>query len=57
MKSRQQGAQASNFLATPMFSINAADFIRHVTTLRLPSIYPWPEDASSSRQNLISSLT
>ena len=28
-----------------MFSINAADFIRQVTTLRLPSIYQWPEDA------------
>jgi putative tryptophan/tyrosine transport system substrate-binding protein len=39
------GAQAINFLATPMFSANAADFIRHVTTLRLPSIYQWPENA------------
>jgi putative ABC transport system substrate-binding protein len=39
------GAQAINFLATPMFSINAPDVIRHVTTLRLPSIYQWPEDA------------
>jgi ABC-type uncharacterized transport system substrate-binding protein len=39
------GAQAINFLATPMFSVNAADFIQHVTTLRLPSIYQWPEDA------------
>jgi putative ABC transport system substrate-binding protein len=38
-------AQAINFLATPMFSVNAADFIQHVTTLRLPSIYQWPEDA------------
>ena len=39
------GAQAINFLATPMFSVNAANFIQHVTTLRLPSIYQWPEDA------------
>jgi putative ABC transport system substrate-binding protein len=39
------GAQAINFLATPMFSVNAADFIRQVTTLRLPSIYQWPENA------------
>jgi putative tryptophan/tyrosine transport system substrate-binding protein len=39
------GAEAINFLATPMFSINAADIIRHVTNLRLPSIYQWPEDA------------
>jgi putative tryptophan/tyrosine transport system substrate-binding protein len=42
---KASGAQAINFLATPMFSINAADFIRHVTTLSLPSIYQWPEDA------------
>ena len=32
-------------MATPMFSINAADFIRQVTALRLPSIYQWPENA------------
>jgi putative ABC transport system substrate-binding protein len=28
-----------------MFSINSADFIQHVTTLRLPTIYQWSEDA------------
>jgi putative tryptophan/tyrosine transport system substrate-binding protein len=39
------GAQAINFLATPMFSINAGDFIRQVTALRLPSMYQWPENA------------
>jgi putative ABC transport system substrate-binding protein len=39
------GAQAINFLATPMFSVNAADFIRHLASVRLPSIYQWPEDA------------
>jgi len=43
--SKASGAQAINFLATPMFSVDAADFIRHITTLRLPSIYQWPEDA------------
>ena len=37
--------QALNFLATPVFSINAADFIRQVTALRLPSIYQWLENA------------
>jgi putative tryptophan/tyrosine transport system substrate-binding protein len=42
---KTSGAQAINFLATPMFSVNAADFIRHVTSLNLPSIYQWPEDA------------
>jgi putative ABC transport system substrate-binding protein len=42
---KASGAQAINFLATPMFSINNADSIRHVTKLGLPSIYQWPEDA------------
>jgi putative tryptophan/tyrosine transport system substrate-binding protein len=42
---RASGAQAINFLATPMFSINNADVIDEVTTSRLPSIYQWPEDA------------
>jgi putative ABC transport system substrate-binding protein len=42
---KASGAQAINFLSTPMFSVNAADFIRQVTSLRLPSIYQWPEDA------------
>ena len=42
---KTSGAQAINFLSTPMFSVNAADFIRHVTSLHLPSIYQWPEDA------------
>jgi putative tryptophan/tyrosine transport system substrate-binding protein len=41
---KASGAQAINFLATPMFSVNNA-VIRHVTTLRLPSIYQWPENA------------
>ena len=42
---KASGAQAINFLATPMFSINAADFIRQVTSLLLPSVYQWPENA------------
>jgi putative tryptophan/tyrosine transport system substrate-binding protein len=42
---KSSGAQAINFLATPMFSVNAAEFIEHVTSLRLPSIYQWPENA------------
>lgn len=42
---KASGAQAINFLATPMFSVNAAEFIRQVMTLRLPSIYQWPENA------------
>jgi ABC-type uncharacterized transport system substrate-binding protein len=42
---KASGAQAINFLATPMFSVNSAEFIRQVMTLRLPSIYQWPENA------------
>jgi putative tryptophan/tyrosine transport system substrate-binding protein len=41
------GVQAINFLATPMFSINAGAFIAEVTNLRLASIYQWPEDAEA----------
>jgi putative ABC transport system substrate-binding protein len=39
------GAEAINFLATPLFSVNAANFISQVGELRLASIYQWPEDA------------
>jgi ABC-type uncharacterized transport system substrate-binding protein len=39
------GAQAINFLATPLFSVNAATFIAQVTESRLASIYQWPENA------------
>jgi len=39
------GAAAINFLATPMFSVDAAAFIAQVRELRLASIYQWPEDA------------
>jgi putative ABC transport system substrate-binding protein len=38
-------AQAINFLATPMFSVDAAAFIAQVRALRLASVYQWPEDA------------
>jgi putative ABC transport system substrate-binding protein len=39
------GAQGINFLATPMFSVNAGDFIAQVTESGLASIYQWPENA------------
>jgi putative ABC transport system substrate-binding protein len=39
------GAAAINFLATPLFSVTAADFISKVGELGLASIYQWPEDA------------
>ena len=41
------GVQAINFLATPMFFINAGAFIAEVANLRLASIYQWPEDAEA----------
>jgi putative ABC transport system substrate-binding protein len=39
------GAQAINFLATPLFSVNALNFIAQVRELQLASIYQWPENA------------
>jgi len=42
---KASGAQAINFLATPLFSLNNAEVIAEVTASRLPSIYQWPEDA------------
>jgi putative tryptophan/tyrosine transport system substrate-binding protein len=42
---QSSGAQAINFLASPMFSVDAGAFIAQVTSLRLASIYQWPEDA------------
>jgi len=44
---KASGAQAINFLASPLFSVNAADFIAQLTKLRLGSIYQWPEDAEA----------
>ena len=42
---KASGAQAINFLASPIFSVNAAEFIAQLANLRLGSIYQWPEDA------------
>jgi len=42
---KSAGAEGINFLATPLFSTNAADFILQVRELGLASIYQWPEDA------------
>ena len=41
-------ASAINFLATPLFSVNAVNFISQVSDLKLASIYQWPEDAEES---------
>jgi hypothetical protein len=42
---KSSGAGAINFLASPMFSVNATDFIAQCRNLRLASIYQWPENA------------
>ncbi len=39
------GAQAINFLATPLFSVNAVSFIAQVREAGMASIYQWPENA------------
>ena len=44
---KASGAQAINFLASPLYSVNAADFLAQLTKLRLGSIYQWPEDAEA----------
>jgi putative ABC transport system substrate-binding protein len=42
---KKSGAQAVNFLAGPLFSINSGAFIQRLTELRLPSIFQWAENA------------
>jgi putative ABC transport system substrate-binding protein len=42
---KASGAEAINFLASPMFSTPSAAFIERVAALRLPSIFQWPENA------------
>ena len=39
------GAEALNFLASPLFTVNARAFIEHVVKLRLPAMHQWPEMA------------
>jgi putative tryptophan/tyrosine transport system substrate-binding protein len=39
------GTQAINFLATPLFSVNALNFIAQVRDSGLAAIYQWPENA------------
>jgi putative ABC transport system substrate-binding protein len=42
---KASGAGAINFLATPLFTINARSFLDHVVKLRLPAMHQWPESA------------
>ena len=39
------GAEALNFLASPLFTVNARAFIEHLMKLRLPAMHQWPEMA------------
>jgi len=39
------GAQALNLLATPLFTVNASDFITRIVALRIPAMHQWPEIA------------
>jgi putative ABC transport system substrate-binding protein len=44
---KASGAGGINFLASPMFSVDAVDVVAEVGNLRLASIYQWPEDAEN----------
>jgi ABC-type uncharacterized transport system substrate-binding protein len=44
-QAKASGAQAINFLATPLFFVNRRLVFEHVAALRLPAIYQWPEMA------------
>jgi putative ABC transport system substrate-binding protein len=48
---KTSGAQALNFLATPLFSLpgtrNNAIVMERIATLRLPTIFQWPETAEA----------
>ena len=39
------GAEALNFLSSPLFTVNPRAFIEHVVKLRLPAMHQWPEIA------------
>jgi putative ABC transport system substrate-binding protein len=42
-KAKAGGAEAINFLATPLFTINPRVLLDHVVASRLPAIHQWPE--------------
>ena len=39
------GAEAINFLSSPVFTVGAHPFLEHLTKLRLPAVHQWPEIA------------
>jgi putative tryptophan/tyrosine transport system substrate-binding protein len=48
---KASGAEALNFLATPLFSVPGSDnnriVMERIATLRIPSIFQWPETAEA----------
>jgi putative ABC transport system substrate-binding protein len=42
---KASGAGAINFLATPLFTIDARGMLEHVVALRLPAMHQWPDTA------------
>ena len=44
-EAKRAGAEAINFLASPLFAVNADAFLGHLAVHRLPSMYQWPENA------------
>ena len=44
-EAKRASAEAINFLATPLFAVNAGVFFAQLTALRLPAVYQWPENA------------
>jgi putative tryptophan/tyrosine transport system substrate-binding protein len=48
---KASGAEALNFLATPLFSVpgsrNNQIVLEHIVTVRLPTIFQWPETAEA----------
>jgi putative tryptophan/tyrosine transport system substrate-binding protein len=42
---KSAGADAINFLSSPVFTVDAHPFLEHLTRLRLPAVHQWPEVA------------
>jgi putative ABC transport system substrate-binding protein len=40
---KKSGVGALNFLASPLFTINAVSFLEHLARQRLPAVHQWPE--------------
>jgi putative ABC transport system substrate-binding protein len=40
---KASGAGAINFLAAPIFTVNAPAFLNHLVKVRLPAVHNWPE--------------